>query len=158
MGIEDTAKRSKGKSIPLYTSELVNVHLYLIAGFFSTKVNLRNRSTTFTLGSRDSVITTDLESPIIVVPHAQKGEKKVSQFINILTMEMCRANKNLAIAQNNFKPELCTVKLEPSLKTSLHLDLTFIIEELHRVANEQWIKWPTMSSKTAYHLYNVCQA
>ena len=100
MGIEDTARRSKGKSIPLYTSRLMNVHLYLITGFFSTKVNLRNRSTTFTLGSRDSVITTDLESPIIVVPHAQKGEKKVSPFINTLTIEMCRANKNLAIAKS----------------------------------------------------------
>ena len=52
-------------------------------GFFSSKVNLRNRSTTFTLGSRDTVITTDLESPIIVVPHAQKSEKKVSIYQNI---------------------------------------------------------------------------
>ena len=53
------------------------MYLHFI-GFFSTRVNLRNRSTTFTLGNRDSVITTDLESPIIVVPHAQKSEKKVS--------------------------------------------------------------------------------
>ncbi|XP_065919051.1 vacuolar protein sorting-associated protein 52 homolog isoform X2 [Dysidea avara] len=56
MGIEDTARRS----------------------FFSSKVSLRNRSTTFTLGSRDTVITTGLESPIIVIPHAQKNEKKYS--------------------------------------------------------------------------------
>jgi len=57
----------------------MDVCLYIV-GFFSSKVNLRNRSTTFTLGNRDTVITTDLESPIIVVPHAQKSEKKVSTF------------------------------------------------------------------------------
>ena len=55
---------------------LTLAQLYFV-GFFSTKVNLRNRSTTFTLGNRDSMITSDLESPIIVVPHAQKSEKKV---------------------------------------------------------------------------------
>ena len=52
----------------------------IFVGFFSTKVNLRNRSTTFTLGNRDCVITSDLESPIIVVPHAQKSEKKVRKL------------------------------------------------------------------------------
>lgn len=66
----------------LYTDHILYVFFYF-AGFFSTKVNLRNRSTTFTLGNRDSVITTDLESPIIVVPHAQKSEKKVSIFMAI---------------------------------------------------------------------------
>lgn len=55
MGAEDTVKR----------------------GFFSTKTTFKNHSTIFTLGSRDAVLTTELEDPIIVVPHAQKAEKKV---------------------------------------------------------------------------------
>lgn len=46
-------------------------------GFFSTKTTFKNRSTVFTLGSRDTVLTTELEDPIIVIPHAQKTEKKV---------------------------------------------------------------------------------
>ena len=55
MGAEDTPKR----------------------GFFSTRTTFKNRSTIFTLGSRDTVLTTELEDPIIVVPHAQKTEKRV---------------------------------------------------------------------------------
>ena len=47
-------------------------------GFFSTKATFRNRSTIFTLGSRDTVLTTELEDPIIVIPHAQKTDRKVS--------------------------------------------------------------------------------
>lgn len=46
-------------------------------GFFSTKATFKNRSTIFTLGSRDTVLTTELEDPIIVIPHAQKAERKV---------------------------------------------------------------------------------
>lgn len=46
-------------------------------GFFSSKVTFKNRSTIFTLGNRDTVLTTELEDPIIVVPHAHKAEKKV---------------------------------------------------------------------------------
>lgn len=57
MGAEDTPKR----------------------GFFSTRTTFKNRSTIFTLGSRDTVLTTELEDPIIVVPHAQKTEKKVKK-------------------------------------------------------------------------------
>lgn len=45
-------------------------------GFFSPKASFKNRSSTFTLANRDTVITTELEDPIIVVPHAQKTEKK----------------------------------------------------------------------------------
>ena len=56
MGAEDTPKR----------------------GFFSTRTTFKNRSTIFTLGSRDTVLTTELEDPIIIVPHAQKTEKRVS--------------------------------------------------------------------------------
>lgn len=54
MGVEDTAKRS----------------------FFSAKPSLKSRSTIFTLGNRGSVLTTDLEGPIIVPHAAQKGEQK----------------------------------------------------------------------------------
>jgi hypothetical protein len=46
-------------------------------GFFSTRTTFKNRSTIFTLGNRDTVLTTELEDPIIVVPSAQKAEKKV---------------------------------------------------------------------------------
>ena len=47
---------------------------------FGGRSHFKNRSTTFTLGTRDSVLTTELEDPIIVIPHAQKGERKVSDF------------------------------------------------------------------------------
>ena len=47
-------------------------------GFFSSKATFKNRSTVFTLGTRDTVITTELEDPIIVIPHAQKTERRVS--------------------------------------------------------------------------------
>ena len=46
--------------------------------FFSTKVTFKNRSTIFTLGNRDTVLTTELEDPIIIIPHAQKVERRVS--------------------------------------------------------------------------------
>ena len=46
-------------------------------GFFSSKATFKNRSTVFSLGNRDTVLTTELEDPIIVIPHAQKTERKV---------------------------------------------------------------------------------
>ena len=49
-------------------------------GFFSSKATFKNRSTIFTLGNRDTVLTTELEDPIIVIPQAQKSEKKVSSL------------------------------------------------------------------------------
>ena len=55
MGTEDTAKK----------------------GFFSSKATFKNRSTIFSLGNRDTVLTTELEDPIIVIPHAQRAERKV---------------------------------------------------------------------------------
>ena len=63
MGAEDTPKR----------------------GFFSTRTTFKNRSTIFTLGSRDTVLTTELEDPIIVVPHAQKTEKRVRLRFSLYT-------------------------------------------------------------------------
>ncbi|XP_071948062.1 vacuolar protein sorting-associated protein 52 homolog [Antedon mediterranea] len=54
MGIEDNAKK----------------------GFFSSKVSFKNRSTVFTIGNRNSVLTTELEAPIIVPHAAQKAETK----------------------------------------------------------------------------------
>ena len=48
-------------------------------GFFTTKATFKNRSTIFTLGSRDTVLTTELEDPIIVIPHAQKTERRVGE-------------------------------------------------------------------------------
>lgn len=52
MGVEDTTKRS----------------------LFSSKPSLKNRSTVFTVGTRNNVLTTELESPIIVPHAAQKNE------------------------------------------------------------------------------------
>ena len=49
--------------------------------FFSSKATFKNRSTVFSLGSRDTVLTTELEDPIIVIPHAQKIERKVYQGV-----------------------------------------------------------------------------
>ncbi|XP_015927404.1 vacuolar protein sorting-associated protein 52 homolog [Parasteatoda tepidariorum] len=54
MGVEDTAKR----------------------GIFSSKPSLKNRSTVFTLGNRGNILTTELESQIIVPHSAQKNETK----------------------------------------------------------------------------------
>ncbi|GFR04939.1 vacuolar protein sorting-associated protein 52 homolog [Trichonephila clavata] len=54
MGVEDTAKRS----------------------IFSSKPSLKNRSTVFTVGNRGNVLTTELESQIIVPHSAQKNETK----------------------------------------------------------------------------------
>ncbi|XP_019856256.1 PREDICTED: vacuolar protein sorting-associated protein 52 homolog [Amphimedon queenslandica] len=55
MGVEDSAKRG---------------------GLFSSRSTYKNRSTVFTLGHRDTVLTTELEDPIIVIPQAQKTEKR----------------------------------------------------------------------------------
>lgn len=54
MGADDTAKKGFFKSAP------------------------KSRATVFTLGSRDVVLTTEIEDPIIVVPHAQKAERRYS--------------------------------------------------------------------------------
>ncbi|XP_076353464.1 vacuolar protein sorting 52 isoform X4 [Tachypleus tridentatus] len=54
MGVEDTARKS----------------------IFSTKPSLKNKATTFTLGDRGNILTTDLESPILVPHTAQKNETK----------------------------------------------------------------------------------
>ena len=43
--------------------------------FGSNKHNLTNKSTVFTLGSRDEILTTKFEDPMII-PHAQKQEKR----------------------------------------------------------------------------------
>ncbi|XP_035210721.1 vacuolar protein sorting-associated protein 52 homolog isoform X2 [Stegodyphus dumicola] len=61
MGVEDTAKRS----------------------IFSGKPSLKNRSTVFTLGNRGNILTTELESQIIVPHSAQKNEikKNMEQYV-----------------------------------------------------------------------------
>lgn len=56
MGVEDTAKKS----------------------FFSTKPQLKNRSTVFTLGDRGNVLSSDLEAPVIVPHAAAKNETRYS--------------------------------------------------------------------------------
>ncbi|PFX27268.1 Vacuolar protein sorting-associated protein 52-like [Stylophora pistillata] len=58
MGIEDNAKRD------------ILFQMNIVA--------LKNRSTIFTLGSRGSVLTSELEEPVIVPHAAQKSEKKYS--------------------------------------------------------------------------------
>ncbi|XP_064616275.1 vacuolar protein sorting-associated protein 52 homolog [Liolophura sinensis] len=45
-------------------------------GFFSSKPSLKNRSTIFTLGHRGSVLTSDLEAPIVVPHAAQKSDQR----------------------------------------------------------------------------------
>jgi Vps52 / Sac2 family len=47
-------------------------------GFFF-KPSLKNRSTVFSVGSRDEVLTSQLEAPIIV-PHAQQKVRPYSSF------------------------------------------------------------------------------
>ena len=51
---------------------------------FSGRVALKNRSTIFTLGSRGSVLTSELEEPVIVPHAAQKSEKKVRESMATL--------------------------------------------------------------------------
>jgi hypothetical protein len=46
-------------------------------GFFSSKPQLKNRSTIFTVGNRGNILTSELEAPIIVPHAAQKSDKKV---------------------------------------------------------------------------------
>ena len=50
----------------------------IFSGIFSSKPSLKNRSTIFTLGNRGSILTTELEAPIIVPHAAQKSELRVS--------------------------------------------------------------------------------
>ena len=70
--------------IPLIPKQLHVLKCYylssiLLSGFiFSSRSTYKNRSTVFTLGNRDTVLTTELEDPIIVIPQAQKTEKKVN--------------------------------------------------------------------------------
>lgn len=64
IAVEDTAKR----------------------GFFSTKASIKNRATTFTLGSRASVLTADLEAPVIV-PHAAQDNNKRFSFESLFRSE-----------------------------------------------------------------------
>ncbi|XP_039256225.1 vacuolar protein sorting-associated protein 52 homolog [Styela clava] len=45
-------------------------------GFFSSKMPLKNRATIFTLGGRGSILTTDLESAVIVPHAAQRIDKR----------------------------------------------------------------------------------
>ncbi|BFZ20252.1 hypothetical protein BsWGS_23291 [Bradybaena similaris] len=54
MGVEDTAKK----------------------GFFSSKPQMKNRSTVFTLGNRGEILTTELEAPVIVPHAAAKNETR----------------------------------------------------------------------------------
>lgn len=56
MGVDDSAKKS----------------------FFSSKPQLKNRSTVFTLGNRGTVLSTDLEAPVIVPHAAAKNETRYS--------------------------------------------------------------------------------
>ena len=69
-------------SIVIYriVNSLVSVALDLLSSIFSAKVALKNRSTIFTLGNRGSVLTTELEEPVIVPYAALKSEKKVIAF------------------------------------------------------------------------------
>ena len=82
MGVEDTAKR----------------------GFFSAKPSLKNRSTIFTLGNRGTVLTSDLEGPIIVPHAAQKGEQKVGFisrcFITRTQLLFCHSSLCICRLQN----------------------------------------------------------
>lgn len=52
-------------------------------GFLSGKPNARSRATVFSLGKRDSLLTTDLLAPLIV-PHAaqQANETVISTLLN----------------------------------------------------------------------------
>ncbi|CAG5121308.1 unnamed protein product, partial [Candidula unifasciata] len=59
MGVEDTAKKD-------------------ILFFFSSKPQLKNRSTVFTLGNRGEILTTELEAPVIVPHAAAKNETRYS--------------------------------------------------------------------------------
>ena len=71
----------------------------VLPGFFSSRAPLKNRSTIFTLGNRDTVITTELEDPIIVIPQAQKTEKKVCA-----SLLQCSSDVLLALYFNDMTP------------------------------------------------------
>lgn len=72
MGVEDSAKRGSA-----YKAISIDYLIYCTGGLFSSRSTYKNRSTVFTLGHRDTVLTTELEDPIIVIPQAQKTEKRV---------------------------------------------------------------------------------
>lgn len=59
-------------------------HTHHAGRIFSSRATFKNRSTIFTLGTRDTVLTTELEDPIIVIPQAHKGEKKVNYVLHII--------------------------------------------------------------------------
>ena len=77
-----------------------------LSRLFSSKPSLKNRSTIFTLGNRGNVLTSDLESPIIVPHAAQKGEKKVGGVNKLyLFISSCSATcmqKNLCFPKKIF--------------------------------------------------------
>uniref|UniRef100_A0A914WYF7 Vacuolar protein sorting-associated protein 52 homolog n=2 Tax=Plectus sambesii TaxID=2011161 RepID=A0A914WYF7_9BILA len=50
-----------------------------VSGFFSSKPQVRNRATVFSLGQRINVLTTDLEAPLIV-PHVAQQNNERFQF------------------------------------------------------------------------------
>lgn len=60
-----------------------SIHLDQPISFFSSKPALKNRSTIFTMGNRGSVLSADLEAPIIVPHAAQKSDKKVRWSLSI---------------------------------------------------------------------------
>lgn len=50
---------------------------------------MKNRSTVFTLGNRGNVLTSELESQIIVPHSAQKNETKVGVFQFFFSLKLC---------------------------------------------------------------------
>ncbi|XP_067131774.1 vacuolar protein sorting-associated protein 52 homolog [Centruroides vittatus] len=94
MGVEDTAKR----------------------GIFSSKPSLKNRSTIFTLGNRGSVLTTDLESPIIVPHAAQKNETKY-------TFESLFRSQHFALVDNSSREYLFLSEFFMAANTAAAQDL-----------------------------------
>ncbi|PVD21732.1 hypothetical protein C0Q70_17532 [Pomacea canaliculata] len=79
MGVEDTAK--KDILVPYNSS------------FFSSKPQLKNRSTVFTLGNRGDVLTTGLEEPVIIPHAAAKNETRY-------TFEMLFRSLHFALMDN----------------------------------------------------------
>lgn len=49
-----------------------------VSNLFSSKPNVRNRATVFTVGNRNSVLNADLESSVIVCHAAEEKNEKVT--------------------------------------------------------------------------------
>ncbi|VDM33886.1 unnamed protein product [Toxocara canis] len=49
-------------------------------GFFSSKPQVRNRATVFSLGTRESLLSFDFLAPLIVPHAAQQANERVSAF------------------------------------------------------------------------------